>query len=180
MNQARLALALARLDALEARFLKPCNSAGRHAPVRGYFAAVSRLGDGVAWYTLLALLPIFGGLAAFHASLHMAATALAGVVIYKLLKSRLVRERPFIGLAGVTALTAPLDRYSFPSGHTLHAVMFTVMLAHYVPALLWLVVPFALSVALSRVVLGLHYPTDVAAGALLGWTLAEASLLLFA
>jgi len=176
MNQARLALALARLDALESHLLKPCNSAGRLAPVRGYFAAVSRLGDGIAWYTLLALLPLFGGIEALKASLHMIATALLGVLIYKALKARLIRERPFIGVAGIEALTAPLDRYSFPSGHTLHAVMFSVMLAHYFPVLLWLVLPFAISVALSRVVLGLHYPSDVAAGALLGWTLAETSL----
>lgn len=178
MIPSRLALALSRLDTLEARLCLPFNLAARRPPVRGYFALVSRLGDGVAWYTMLALLPLLGGLPALLASLHMAVTALAGVVIYRVLKSRLVRERPFRGSHGVQALTAPLDRYSFPSGHTLHAVMFTVMLAHYMPALLWIVTPFACSVALSRVVLGLHYPSDVLAGALLGWLLASGSLLL--
>jgi len=49
-----------------------------------------------------------------------------------------------------------------------------VVLAYY-PALFWLLVPFSVLVALSRVVLGLHYPSDVLAGATVGATLAGAS-----
>lgn len=168
--------AFARLDDVEVRLCLPVNATARFLPVRHYFAAVSRLGDGVAWYALLLLLPLVLGVRALPGALHMGLTALVGVAMYRVLKARLVRERPFASHRGVLAITAPLDRYSFPSGHTLHAACFTVMLAHYHPALLWLVVPFAVSVAVSRVVLGLHYPSDVAAGGLLGWLLAEVSL----
>ena len=57
---------------------------------------------------------------------------------------------------------------AFPSGHTLHAVAFTlVALAHY-PVLAWLLMPFTASVAVSRVVLGLHYPSDVLAATAIG------------
>jgi undecaprenyl-diphosphatase len=174
-----LATAFARLDSLEVRLCLPVNSTARFALVRNYFAVVSRLGDGVAWYTLLAILPVMLGSSAIVPCLHMVLTGVAGVAIYKFLKQRLVRERPFHSHRGVRALVNPLDRYSFPSGHTLHAVNFTVMLAHYYPQLMWLVVPFAASVAISRVVLGLHYPTDVLAGGLLGWLLAASSLALF-
>lgn len=170
--------AFARLDDVEVRLCLPVNATSRFRPVRGYFALVSRLGDGIAWYALLLLLPVVLGPAALPGALHMGLTALAGVGLYRVLKSSLVRERPFASHRGVLAVTTPLDRYSFPSGHTLHAACFTVMLASYHPALLWLVIPFALSVALSRVVLGLHYPSDVLAGGLLGWCLAEASLAL--
>jgi undecaprenyl-diphosphatase len=180
MLDSTLPAAFARLDNLELRLCLPVHSAARFVPVRHYFAIVSRLGDGIAWYALLALLPLVSGPAAILPSLHMALTGLVGVWIYKFLKQRLVRERPFLSHGGVRALVAPLDRYSFPSGHTLHAVSFTVMLVHYEPSLLWLVMPFAASVALSRVVLGLHYPTDVLAGGLLGWLLAAASLALIA
>jgi len=65
---------------------------------------------------------------------------------------------------------------SFPSGHTLHAVAFTVLATHYFPELLVLLGPFAILVALSRVVLGLHYPSDVAAGGTIGLALALAGL----
>lgn len=72
----------------------------------------------------------------------------------------------------------PLDRYSFPSGHTLHAVCFTGIACAYQPLFAWVLVPFALLVALSRLVLGLHYPSDVLAGALIGGGLALSSLAL--
>jgi undecaprenyl-diphosphatase len=71
---------------------------------------------------------------------------------------------------------APLDEFSFPSGHTLHAVAFSlVAMAHY-PVLAWALVPFTASVAVSRVVLGLHYPSDVLAATAIGSALAALSL----
>jgi undecaprenyl-diphosphatase len=69
----------------------------------------------------------------------------------------------------------PLDRYSFPSGHTLHAVLFTTIAVAYAPSLVFVLLPFTLLIAASRVVLGLHYPSDVIVGALLGWMIAKLS-----
>ena len=69
----------------------------------------------------------------------------------------------------------PLDRYSFPAGHTLHAVLFTSLAVAQLPVLGLLLMPFAILVALSRVVLGLHDPTDVLVGAALAAALAALS-----
>ena len=106
----------------------------------------------------------------------MVAVGTLALLLYKLIKPRAVRERPFITHSAIQCAAAPLDRYSFPSGHTLHAVCFTWTAAAYHPELAWPLSGFALLVALSRVVLGLHYPTDVAAGALLGGGIALGSL----
>ena len=144
--------------------------------VRGFFGAVSRLGDGGFWYALMALLVLADGRDGLLASLHLAATGAAALLAYKLLKRWTRRPRPFASDVRIRAWVAPLDEFSFPSGHTLHAVAFSlVALAHY-PALAWLLVPFTASVAVSRVVLGLHYPSDVLAATGIGSLLAAVSL----
>jgi undecaprenyl-diphosphatase len=78
----------------------------------------------------------------------------------------------------VLAGAAVLDRFSFPSGHTLHAVGFSLVACSYYPGLeilLWL---FTLLTGVSRVALGLHYPSDVVAGGALGALIAGASFAL--
>lgn len=162
-----------RADAFEYAWCLRLNRSYRQSSVRSFFAIVSRLGDGVFWYALMALLPILYGADGVVPALRMAAVGVAGVAIYKALKSRLVRERPYISLAGIVPGTPPLDRYSFPSGHTLHAVSFSSVILNSIPEFAILVVPFAVLVAASRVVLGLHYPSDVIAGATIGGVLAS-------
>ena len=178
MKAGTLSVFVARVDAAEFGICRMLNALSHHPPVRRMFQVVSRLGDGVLWYALLLALPLLRGRAAVRPALVMALTGFAGVVIYKLLKRTLVRERPFITHSGISLQAAPLDRYSFPSGHTLHAVAFTWQAVAYYPQLGWVLVPFSALVAASRVVLGLHYPTDVLVGAVLGGMLAQLGLAL--
>lgn len=147
----------------------------RHALIR-LFRLVSRLGDGAFWYALMLAIAVLGGAHGPWVALQMAATGLVAAALYRWLKRWTRRPRPFRTHADITAYIAPLDEFSFPSGHTLHAVTFsTVALAH-LPMLAPLLVPFTVLVALSRVVLGLHYPSDVLAATMLGLALASASL----
>lgn len=166
----------ARIDRVEQRLCLQLNRCSTRRSVHSFFAAVSRVGDGVVWYALMGVLSLTQGRYGIRAALVMALTALIGLAIYKLLKERLVRERPYLAHAGIRVGCAPLDRYSFPSGHTLQAVLFTLIAVAWFPALAAVLVPLALLIALSRVVLGLHYPTDVVVGAAIGWGLAELSL----
>jgi undecaprenyl-diphosphatase len=178
MKAGSLSLFVARVDAAELGICRSLNALSGRPPVRRLFQLVSRLGDGVLWYALLLALPLLGGHAGLRPALIMALTGIIGVVIYKFLKQTLVRERPFITHRGISLHGAPLDRYSFPSGHTLHAVAFTWQAVAHFPALGWVLVPFTSLVAASRVVLGLHYPTDVLVGAVLGGLLAQLGLAL--
>ncbi|QNU14175.1 phosphatase PAP2 family protein [Thermomonas sp. XSG] len=147
----------------------------RRLPFR-YFATVSRLGDGVFWYALMGLLVTLEGLDGLRASLHLAATGCVALLLYRRLKRWTRRPRPFASDLRIRAWVAPLDEFSFPSGHTLHAVAFSVVAVAHYPVLAWLLVPFTASVAVSRVVLGLHYPSDVLAATGIGGALAAASL----
>ncbi len=167
---------VARRSELELCFL--ANRLGRRRYVMRGFAAVSRLGDGWFWYALMASLPFAYGAAGLAASLHLAATALVSLALYRGIKQATRRPRPCAATARIRAWVAPLDEFSFPSGHTLHAVTFTWVAVSYFPPLAIVLVPFAVLVALSRVVLGLHYPSDVLAAVVLGAALAQGSLVL--
>jgi undecaprenyl-diphosphatase len=140
--------------------------------------AASRLGDGVFWYALMAALLALHGREAAGPVLHILLTGGACTLLYKWLKARTLRPRPYQVMQAVRVGAAPLDPFSFPSGHTLHAVAFSVMASAWFPETAWVVWPFTALVALSRPVLGLHYPSDVLAGAIIGAALAAFSLAL--
>ncbi len=173
-----------RADAIEIllewdrRWTRRLNASVGVAPVRLLFRLVSRLGNGVFWYLLMLALGVTQGRAGFETSLRMLAAGAIGLAVYKLLKSGTTRARPYQVLRDVRIGIDPLDAFSFPSGHTLHAVAFTLVAVSNYPALAPVLVPFTLLIAFSRVVLGVHYPSDVIAGAAIGAGIAQAVLAL--
>ncbi len=163
-------------DDLELGWCLRVNSLSRWRVIRNFFTVVSKLGDYSVWFALGFICLLHPDVYASVLVPHALLMAGIGILIYKLLKKRLVRERPFIRHGEIVCATAPLDRYSFPSGHTLHAVSFAILYGSYVPLMLWVLVPLALLVAASRVILGLHYPTDVLVGGIIGAVLAVTSI----
>jgi undecaprenyl-diphosphatase len=176
MSSPQLELVLNRITQFEMPVCVVCNRVSRSRYVRALFATVSRLGDGVFWYALAILLLTGGWRSAVPTVVRMAIAGLTCVAVYKLIKMKTGRPRPFAVNGEIALWLPPLDRYSFPSGHTMHAVSFTIIAVAGFPFLAALLIPFACLVALSRLVLGLHYPTDVIAGAAIGATVALAVL----
>lgn len=140
-----------------------------HGPQRTIAArALTRAGDGSSWS-----LYVLGLLATFQPSLIAAAgrtATAAGIatILSQLLKRSLGRARPDRAIVGFEALSGNPDRFSFPSGHTAAAFAVAVAFAGAPFGLGAALFLFALSIAISRVYLGAHYPLDVAAGATVG------------
>lgn len=100
----------------------------------------------------------------------LVAMAMGFVGTNLILKHLVARPRPFVELAGLTALVTESDPNSFPSGHTTAAFAFAVALWPNVPRrwMAWAGLCAAVLMAFSRLYVGVHYPSDVLAGALMG------------
>ena len=172
MNDHDSVARMRRLTDLDLSWCLCFNRATQKQGLERLFAIVSRLGDGIFWYCLMGCLLLVQGGPALPVVGRMLAAGAICLILYQWLKAKTTRARPCARSASIRATVLPLDEYSFPSGHTLHAVAFSVVAICHYPRLAWLVLPFTALVALSRLVLGLHYPSDVLAGALLGAGLA--------
>lgn len=141
-----------------------------------FFLFVSRIGDGIFWYSLMLALPFIYGVEGIYAAVVMAFVGVINLFLYKQCKGSINRERPYVSIAPIQLIGVPLDRYSFPSGHTLHAVGFTTIATAFFPGLWVVLYPVAFLVALSRPLLGLHYPSDVLVAAAIGYGVAHVTL----
>ena len=155
------------------------NRACHYNIIKKMFAVISRLGNGVFWYALMVLLPLFYGSEAIMVVVQMIAAGLSGTLVYLYLKKSTKRARPYAVNGGIELGTQPLDQYSFPSGHTLHAIGFSTIVCYYYPEFIAFLVPVSILVAVSRMILGLHYPSDVLVGAGIGFTTAAMVLSFF-
>jgi len=149
---------------------------GRHALDRAMLI-LTKTGDG--YYYPFILLVIWGFARSAADALLLAAAVGFGMeqVLYHVLKRLVKRMRPFEQLPDIRFLIRPPDRFSFPSGHTAAAFLMATLLCSLFPAITLPVFGWAILVGISRVYLGVHYPTDILAGAVLGLVTAHLGLL---
>ena len=136
--------------------------------IRVWMIAATRLGDGWLWYGLGIALLIAGGPKQLAAAESATSAALSGVLLFLLLKRVFHRPRPCELEPHCWAHILPPDKFSFPSGHSITAFAVAIALGTSYPAFQIPLLVVAISIALSRIMLGLHYLSDVVAGAILG------------
>ena len=144
------------------------NMANGNKVVNLFFSVINSLANGKFWYAIMVAFPFIFGKEALIAVFQMIIVGLFCLPVYKYIKNKSRRYRPYITCDHIICTIKPLDKYSFPSGHTMNAVAFTIILCNFRPEFGAVLIPFTLLVALSRVVLGHHYPSDVISGAFVG------------
>lgn len=141
--------------------------------------AATRGGDGWLWYTLGLILALYGGDHRFAAIGAGAASAIAGIFLFRALKHASRRRRPCEIEPHCWAKILPPDRYSFPSGHAITAFAVATSIGFFYPELQGYLLAAAFLIAASRIVLGMHFLSDVLAGSSIGVLLGFMSFHIF-
>ena len=147
--------------------------------IRVWMICATRGGDGWLWYWMGLMVLLFGGEGRWAATGAATAAAAAGIAVFLRLKKAARRKRPGMFEPHCWARLLPPDQFSFPSGHTITAFAVAMSLGVFYPGLLVGLLFCAASVAASRILLGMHFLSDVVAGAAIGALLAYASVWAF-
>jgi undecaprenyl-diphosphatase len=145
--------------------------------VRVWAVYATRLGDGWLWYAVGLAILLLGDRERFAALGAAGVASAASILSFMCLKRVTGRHRP--PEPHCWAILLPPDQFSFPSGHTMTAFAVTVSLSLVYPSLWPGLLVCSCSIATSRVLLGMHFLSDVLAGALLGSGLGYAGYLVF-
>jgi undecaprenyl-diphosphatase len=149
-----------------------CTNSRRHRVIPGLAKKVSKTGDGY----LQLLLPLCMLLLDDQQGQVFFFTMMFGfsiqLPIYWLLKNSLKRQRPPEVIPSFHSLITASDKFSFPSGHSSAAFLLANITALFYGLYAWPLYLWATAVAMSRVLLGVHFPTDILAGIGLGTAIA--------
>ena len=147
--------------------------------IRFWAMLATRAGDGWLWYALGIVILIAGGPLRFHACGAAILATGTGILLFRKIKTLTGRRRPCAIEPHCWATLLPPDQFSFPSGHTITAFAAALSIGGFYPVLLPALLFCAISIAASRVLLGMHFLSDVIAGACIGALLATVAVQIF-
>jgi undecaprenyl-diphosphatase len=136
--------------------------------VRLYVIGATRGGDGWLWYAMGLAILALGGKTRFEALGAAGVSSALSILLFMWLKRLTGRRRPCQLEPHCWATLLPPDQFSFPSGHTMTAFAVAIPMVLFYPTLAIGLFFCALSIAASRILLGMHFLSDVVAGALIG------------
>lgn len=148
--------------------MRRCNTWMAPRWIRLWMLWATRGGDGWLWYAIGLTVLLFGGEERFLATGAALVAGLVGIAVFLVLKKAAQRPRPCAIAPHAWATLLPPDQFSFPSGHTMTAFAVATPLMAYYPDLSPGLLFCAFSVAASRVLLGMHFLSDVVVGGILG------------
>jgi undecaprenyl-diphosphatase len=133
-----------------------------------FFRTITQIGGALFISVTTLLLIIFTSNQTRLTAISSAAALALSHIPVQLVKKLFPRKRPYLQIETTKILPNPLKDHSFPSGHTTAVFSVIVPFLLQTPSLAAVLIPLALSVGISRIYLGLHYPSDVIAGGILG------------
>lgn len=167
-----------RINDGDHRLMKRVNRWRAPRWIRLWMICATRGGDGWLWYALAFAVAMFGGEARREALFACGLAVGVGIGLFLWLKRAFKRRRPCALEPHCWARLLPPDQFSFPSGHTITAFAMTLAVSSFYPAVLPVLLFCAVSIAVSRILLGMHFLSDVLAGAGLGSMLGYSAAIL--
>lgn len=165
-----------RLDARELDHVRSCVRHTERRAIRTAAVVLNWLSNGALYPCVAALIFVLFGRSMLSAVLVAIGSIVVAHLIYPLLKTSCGRARPFECDSSIVSLLKPLDRYSFPSGHTMTATAALLPLSAATPLMAPLSLTMIVLIGWARLAAGHHYPSDVLAGAFLGGAIASPGL----